>query len=346
MARADRPPALTIGDTTIAAGERATIELPLARVYSHLDLNMVVQVVRGRRSGPTLCVAAGVHGDEINGVEIVRRLLRQKALSRMRGTLIAVPVVNVFGFIQQMRYLPDRRDLNRSFPGSERGSLAARLAHLFMTEVIAHCDYCIDLHTAAVHRTNLPQIRTALDDNEELVRLARAFGAPVIIDSRVREGSLREAVQDRGIPLLVYEAGEALRLDEIAVRAGVRGTIAVMREIGMLPRSRSRATRSQPTIARDSTWIRAPGSGILQSNVALGAHVRAGETLGRLVSPYGESETKIVNDIEGIVIGMTRIPLLNEGDAAFHIADVKRPIAVEKAVEAFRGEHTTDNDRV
>ncbi len=345
MARAERRPPLTIGDTTVAVGERATIELPLARVYSHVDLNMVVQVVRGRRPGPTLCVAAGIHGDEINGVEIVRRLLRQKALSRLRGTLIAVPVVNVFGFIQQTRYLPDRRDLNRSFPGSDHGSLAARLAHLFMSEIVTHCDYCIDLHTAAVHRTNLPQIRATLDDgNDELLRLARAFGAPVIIDAREREGSLREAVQARGIPLLLYEAGEALRLDEVAVRAGVRGTVSVMREIGMLAQSRSRAQRPRPTVARDSSWIRAPGSGILQSNVKLGEHVREGRILGRLVSPYGESETKIVNDTEGIVIGMTRIPLLNEGDAAFHVADVKRPIAVEKAVEAFRGEHTTGDD--
>lgn len=331
---------MIIGGTQVAAGERVTIELPLARVYSHLDLNMVVQVVRGKRSGPTLCVAAGIHGDEINGVEIVRRLLRQKALSRLRGTLIAVPVVNVFGFIQQTRYLPDRRDLNRSFPGSDHGSLAARLAHLFMTEVVAHSDYCIDLHTASVHRTNLPQIRAALDSDDGVLRLARAFGAPVIVDSRLRDGSLREAVHARGIPLLVYEAGEALRIDEVAVRAGVRGVISVMREIGMLPKSRSRADRPQPTIARDSTWIRAPGSGILQSTVRLGAHVRAGESLGRLVSPYGESETRIVSEVEGIVIGMTRIPLLNEGDAAFHVADVKRPVAVEKAVEAFHGHYS------
>jgi len=342
VARADP---ISIGGTEIPPGERATIDLPLARVYSHVDLNMVVQVVRGRRSGPTLCVAAGIHGDEINGVEIVRRLLRQKALSRLRGTLIAVPVVNVFGFIQQTRYLPDRRDLNRSFPGSERGSLAARLAHLFMTEVISHCDYCIDLHTAAVHRTNLPQVRATLNGNEDIGRLARAFGAPVIIDSRVRDGSLREAVQARGIPLLLYEAGEALRIDEIAVRAGVRGTISVMREIGMLPKSRSRKPRHQPTIALDSSWVRAPGSGMLQSNVKLGALVREGDLLGRLMNPYGEGETRIVSEGEGIVIGMTRIPLLNEGDAAFHVAEVKRPSAVEKAVEAFHGQYaTTDAD--
>lgn len=336
MARGESRPPLKIGGREVAVGERATIELPLARVYSHVELNMVVQVVRGKRSGPTLCVAAGIHGDEINGVEIVRRLLRQKALSRLRGTLIAVPVVNVFGFIQQTRYLPDRRDLNRSFPGSEGGSLAARLAHLFMTEVVTHCDYCIDLHTAAVHRTNLPQIRATLEGNGDLLPLAQAFGAPVIIDAREREGSLREAVQARGIPLLLYEAGEALRIDEIAVRAGVRGTLAVMREIGMLPKSRSRKQRPQPTVARDSSWVRAPGSGILQSTVKLGAHVREGQTLGRLVNPYGEGESRIVNEAEGVIIGMTRIPLLNEGDAVFHVASFKRPTAVEKAVEAFQ----------
>jgi predicted deacylase len=335
VARAERAAPLTLGGETITAGERRTIELPLSRVFSHVDLNMPVQVVRGRRPGPVLCVSAGVHGDELNGVEIVRRLLKQSALSRIRGTLLAVPVVNVFGFIQQTRYLPDRRDLNRSFPGSETGSLAARLAHLFMGEVVAHSDYGIDLHTAAVHRTNLPQIRATLD-SEQTTEMAKAFGAPVIIDARLRDGSLRAAMHDRGKPLLLYEAGEALRFDEVSIRAGVRGAIAVMRQLGMLPRTRTRRARAEPAVALDSSWVRAPDSGIFRARVRLGARVRRDDTIGTVASPFGEHETLIKSPFSGIVIGMSQIPLLNEGDAAFHIAQVERPTHVERAVEAFQ----------
>lgn len=343
MARADRAGSLTLGGERIAAGERRTIELPLARVFSHVELNMVVQVVRGRRPGPTLCVCAGIHGDEINGVEIVRRLLKTSALSRIRGTLIVVPVVNMFGFLQQTRYLPDRRDLNRSFPGSERGSLAARLAHLFMSEVITHCDHAIDLHTGAMHRTNLPQIRACLD-HEDTPRMAQAFGAPVIIDAPLREGSLRAAAHERGIPMLVYEGGEALRFDELAIRAGVRGVTAVMRELGMLAKSRGQKPRHTPTVALESSWVRSPDSGILQHCVPLGSRVRPGDTLGVVVNPFGEGEARIVAPSGGIVIGMTQIPLLNEGDAAFHIAAVKRPGTVEKAVEALQESVASEGD--
>ena len=343
MARGERAAPLTVGGVTVEPGERRTIEIPLARVFSHADLNMVVQVVRGRRPGPVLCVSAGVHGDELNGVETVRRLLKQRALARIRGTLIAVPVVNMFGFLQQTRYLPDRRDLNRSFPGSEKGSLAARLAHLFMTEVVSHCDHAIDLHTGAIHRRNLPQIRACLDD-EPTAALARAFGTPVIINANVRDGSLREATRERGIPMLLYEAGEALRFDDIAIRAGVRGITAVMRELGMLRSSGRRRARPEPAVALDSTWVRAPDSGIFHARVRLGARVRRGDVLGTLASPFGESETRIKSTSGGIIIGMTQIPLLNEGDAAFHVAEVERPTQVEKAVEAFHDRYLADED--
>jgi predicted deacylase len=347
VAKAKRPPPLVIGGVSVAAGERRTIELPLSRVFSHLDLNMPVQVIRGRQAGPVLCVSAGVHGDELNGVEIVRRLTTQPALDRIKGTLIAVPIVNVFGFIHQTRYLPDRRDLNRSFPGSETGSLTARLAHLFMQEVVSHCDYGIDLHTGALHRSNLPQIRAALE-NEQTERLAKAFGTPVIIDSRIRDGSLREALHERGLAMLLYEAGEALRFDEVSIRAGVRGVLAVMRELAMLPASRSRRRRSEPSIALDTSWVRAPNSGLLHPHVGLGARVRRGDSLGTVVSPFGEPATSLTSPIGGIVIGMSQIPLLNEGDAAVHIAQVDRPQRVERAVEAFhdryQGTPADDNE--
>lgn len=338
MAKAERPPPIVIGGTRIGAGQQTTVEIPLARVFSHIDLNMMVRVVRGKRPGPVLGVCAGIHGDEINGVEIVRRLMRHSNLSRIRGTLIAVPVVNVFGFLQQIRYLPDRRDLNRSFPGSDKGSLAARLAHVFMEEVMAHCDYGVDLHTGAIHRSNLPQIRACLDDQRTL-DLARAFGAPVILDASLRDGSLRAAAAERNTPMLLYEAGEALRFDEISIRAGVRGVTSVMRALDMLPASRSRRRRPEPAVARESSWVRATGSGMFQAHRRLGDRVRKGDRLGRLLSPFGEMDEDIIAPLGGIIIGISQIPLLNEGDAAFHIARVDRPLAVQRAVEAFQDQH-------
>ncbi|MCW8901464.1 MAG: succinylglutamate desuccinylase/aspartoacylase family protein, partial [Gammaproteobacteria bacterium] len=213
---------LVINDITIKPGTRMTIDLPAARLYTHAPMSIPVHVVSGKTTGPRLFLSAAIHGDEINGIEIIRRLLKLPALKRLQGTLIAVPMVNVHGIINHSRYLPDRRDLNRSFPGSEKGPLALRLANLFMKEIVEQSTHGIDLHTGAIHRSNLPQIRANLD-NDETEKLARAFDVPVIISSNLRDGSLREAAAEFGIPMLLYEAGEALRFDEVAIRAGVKG---------------------------------------------------------------------------------------------------------------------------
>ena len=226
-----------ISDQRVVSGQRAIVDLELPKLNSHTHLSMPVHVVHGKKDGPCLFVSAAVHGDELNGVEIIRRLLEVKALSRLAGTLVAVPVVNVYGLIHQSRYLPDRRDLNRSFPGSAAGSLAGRVAHLFIDKIVRHCTHGIDLHTGAIHRTNLPQIRANLDD-QETERLARAFGVPVLLNATLRDGSLREAASELGIPMLLYEAGEGLRFDEVCIRAGLLGVLNVMRALAMLPASR------------------------------------------------------------------------------------------------------------
>ena len=244
---------LEIAGTRVAPGERVTVDVPLPQLYTHAPMAMPVVVVRGKRDGPRLFVAAAVHGDELNGVEIIRRLLARPVLQRVRGTLMAVPMVNVYGVIHHSRYLPDRRDLNRAFPGSERGSMAARLAHEFMTQIVANATHGIDLHTGAVHRDNLPQIRARIDD-PPTAALARAFGVPVLIDANLRDGSLREATATLSIPMLLYEAGEALRYDELAIRAGVQGVLNVMRALGMLPPSRRRRPLPEPFVARSSAW--------------------------------------------------------------------------------------------
>ncbi|MDH5765374.1 MAG: succinylglutamate desuccinylase/aspartoacylase family protein [Gammaproteobacteria bacterium] len=333
---------LTINGVTIEAGMRTTIDLPAGRLYTHAPMSMPVHVISGKRAGPRLFLSAAIHGDEINGVEIIRRLLKLPALKRLRGTIIAVPIVNVHGLIHHSRYLPDRRDLNRSFPGSEKGPLASRLAYLFMKEIVEKSTHGIDIHTGAIHRSNLPQIRANLDD-AETDRLARAFNVPVIISSNLRDGSLREAAAEFGIPMLLYEAGEALRFDEISIRAGVKGIVNVMRELEMLPASRTKSQKHEPVVARSSSWVRAPDSGILRTMMPLGGRVKKNTLLGVVADPFGETEVNVVTPFSGIVIGRTNLPLVNEGDALYHIARFEDIHEIEAKVDEFQEEHSPES---
>ena len=328
---------IQIGDTTIAAGESATLDLPMASLYSHAPMSLPLQVIHGRRDGPCLFVSAALHGDEINGVEIIRRLLHLPLLKKLRGTLLAVPIVNVYGFVNRSRYLPDRRDLNRSFPGSDKGSMAARLAELFMEEIVTRSDYGIDLHTGAIHRENLPQIRANLDD-PETARIASAFHVPVLLNSDLRDGSLRQVAAERGIPILLYEAGEALRFNERAIRAGVKGIVAVMRDIDMLPATNRPRRPTEPLIARASYWVRAGCSGILRITAPLGARVRKDEAIGIISDPFGHHEQEVLANSPGIIIGRTNLPLVNEGEGLFHIARFESTRAAESTVEAFQAD--------
>lgn len=322
-----------IGSQRVAPGSRETVELEIPQLYTHTRMVMPVHVVHGRRAGPVLFVNAALHGDELSGVAVIHRLMQQKLLERVRGTLLAVPVVNVYGFIHQSRYLPDRRDLNRSFPGSDRGSLAARLADLFMEEIVRHATHGIDLHSGAIHRTNLPQIRANLEQPEAR-DLALAFGAPVVLHSHLRDGSLREAVAETDTPVLLYEAGEALRVDEYSVRTGMRGIVNVMRAIGMLPKARARPARSaRPYLSRSSSWVRAPMSGMMFLTTPLGAWVEESGVLGEVVDPFGSGRRHIRAPCSGVVIGRTQIPLTNEGDAVIHIAHGDDGQAIEQPVD-------------
>ncbi len=335
---------LRINDSVIPRNCRVTIDLPVARFYSHADVTMPVQVIRGKRPGPVMFVSAAIHGDELNGVEIIRRLLKLPALKRLRGTLIAIPIVNAFGLIHLSRYLPDRRDLNRSFPGSERGSLAARLAHLFMTEIVNQCTHGIDLHTGAIHRSNLPQIRANIDD-PETEKLAQMFGVPVILNSQLRDNSLREAAAEKGIPMLLYEAGEALRFDEVCIRAGLQGIVNVMRHLEMLPPSKSRKKippGGKSLVARTSAWVRAVSSGILRTMVPLGAKITRQQLLGVISDPFGEDEHEILAPCDGIIIGRINLPLVNEGDALFHVARYSKLETITEQVEKFTEHHQAD----
>jgi len=325
-----------IGGKEIKPGNREIVEFALPALASHSELHIPVHVIRGKQSGPCLLVCAALHGDEINGIEIIRRLIGLKSISRLKGTLIAVPIMNIYGFIHMSRYLPDRRDLNRCFPGSEKGSLAGRLAHIFMQEIVSKATHGIDLHTAAVHRDNFPQIRANLHDNETL-ELAKAFQAPLIIDAALRPGTIREAAVSKGIPWLVYEAGEALRFDEISIRAGVRGIVNVMRELNMMPAQKNKA-HVIPRIVKSNAWIRASQSGMLRLIVKLGANVNKGQTLAYVSDTYGETEVIITAPNTGIVIGRTNLPLVHEGDAVVHLALFSNTEGATEAVDIFQSE--------
>tara|TARA_R110000824_G_scaffold288508_2_gene476485 strand:- start:54756 stop:55784 length:1029 start_codon:yes stop_codon:yes gene_type:complete len=328
---------LQIGGTSIANGQRKKIELSVAKLFDYTELSIPIEVVRGRQAGPILFVSAAIHGDEINGVEIIKRLLKRKEInSRIKGTLIAIPIVNVPGFNSNSRYLPDRRDLNRCFPGSESGSLGGQIAYTFMNEIVKKCTHGIDLHTGAIHRSNLPQIRALLDD-EATKNVAQAFGVPVMINSSIRDGSLRQNAAELGIPTLLFEGGEALRFDEHVIRTGLSGILSVMRAIGMIEKAPSKRMKVNKEIfwARSSYWVRAPHSGSLRIAKKLGDKVNSGELLGTLSNPYGDERIKVQAIKTGIIIGMTMIPLVNNGDALFHIATFKDSDAVEESLGDF-----------
>lgn len=336
-----RVDAYEFGGKTINPGERTTVQLPMARLYTNNEMTLPIQVIHGKIPGPVLFVSAAVHGDEINGVEIIRRLMISRTLNKLRGTLLVVPVANPFGFIQRSRYLPDRRDLNRSFPGTAKGSLAGRLAHLFMTEIASCCDFGIDLHTGSNFRSNLPQIRACIDDPKTL-ELAAAFEAPIIVPSELREGSLREAVAALGKPVLVYEGGEALYFNESVIRTGLQGIIKMMRHTGMLAASKKKARRESIVTDRTS-WVRASMSGTFSLNVKLGDLVKRGGLLGILSDPFGSDREDVRAPFTGVIIGKLNLPLAHEGDALIHLAKVPDHDEAEGVLDEYTSSLTEED---
>lgn len=295
-----------IGGIRVRAGTMRSLELPITRLVTGADVDLPVRVVHGREDGPSVWIDAAIHGDEVAGVEIVRQVMAGLDAKTFRGTLVAVPIVNVLGFMTGDRYLPDRRDLNRSFPGSARGSLAGRIAYLFMKEIVAGCEVGIDLHTGSDRRSNLPQVRADLDDPGTR-DLAAAFGAPVMLHAKIRDGSLRHAAREQGAKVLLYEGGENLRFDSYAVDAGVIGVRRVLAALGMTEPVVEPAV--EPSLeCRSSGWVRARRTGILHLDVALGQKVSDGERLGTLFDSFGKTLRAVYANRDGIVIGRTEAP--------------------------------------
>lgn len=318
---------LRIGDRAIPAGERRRLELPVARLPTGTRVSLPVEVVHGTEPGPRVWLSGAVHGDEVVGVQIIQRVTARLDPSVLAGAVIAVPIVNGFGFLQGSRYLPDRRDLNRCFPGTKKGSLASRLARLFMDEIVGRCAYGIDFHSGSDDRANLPQIRTDLDDAEAR-RCAEAFGAPVTIHARLRDGSLREAATEEGVHVLLYEGGEPRRFTPEAVATGIAGTMRVLRALGMVGAEVEPAPET--VFARKTRWVRASRSGLLRPAVQLGDRVAEGQRLGRITDSFGDVLAHGKADTPGVVIGLNLNPLVNRGDALFHLAEVEEEDAPDE----------------
>jgi uncharacterized protein len=317
-----RRPAFSIGDLDVKAGSSAIGELPISRLVTGTRISVPINVLHGRDDGPVVWLSAAVHGDEIGGVEIIRRALETVDPKQLSGTIVAVPIVNVHGFLNGDRYLPDRRDLNRSFPGSATGSLAARVANLFMTEIVDRCDVGIDLHTGSDHRINLPQIRADLDDPATR-DLAVAFGAPLMMHAKLRDGSMRAAATASGSTVLLYEGGEAWRYDRAAIEAGTLGVRRVLARLGLLDGDAVVPSPEPPLESRSSSWVRARRSGMALIEVELGQLVERGETVATIRDSVGRRLSTSNAPRAGMVIGHVQQPLVNQGDAIIHIADIE-----------------------
>lgn len=343
-----------IAGTTIASGERRLVDIPVSKLSNHTPITLPVHVMHGPRPGLTMFLTAAVHGDELNGVEIIRRVLRTLQPGNIAGTLLAVPVVNAYGFIGRSRYMPDRRDLNRSFPGSPTGSLAARLAHILLNEVVKRAHIGIDLHSAATHRVNLPQIRCEFSRRPRARKLSEAFGTEIVLDSPERAGSLRKSAREMGVDVLVYEGGEGLRFDEFAIQAAVDGIIGVMLSVGMLELPEGveedvKSRRRPQLFANASKWVRAPEGGVLRTSKRIGDAVSENEVIGYIANPYEDADAEVRSPRRGLIIGRTTLPIVNMGDALFHVAwseEIHRARRVMETVREPVAEPLMDEDEI
>lgn len=334
---------LQICNEVIHPGENLTLALPLPELFSCAPLYMPIKVIQGKRAGPCLLVTAAMHGNELNGTEIINRLLKVNALKRLQGTLIAIPVLNVYGLINRSRYLPSGLDLDSCFPGSETGTHAARMAHVFTSEIFNKADICIDLQTGFINYTNLPQIYVNFED-EQAKSLAQTFNAPVVSHATCQEGMLRTLAAQEKKPFLLYEAGEAMRFDEHAIKVGVKGLLNVMRNINMLPnRTITKESVLKSFFAEKNIWVRASTSGISHTKYKLGQHVKKGEVLCTISDPFGASDSvNIASPEEAIIVGKNNLPLVHEGEELFQLAVFPKMQHTASHLEEWK-EKSTEN---
>lgn len=311
---------LQICNEIIHPGERVSLALPLPELFSCAPLYMPIKVIHGKQAGPCLLVTAAMHGNELNGTEIINRLFDTKVLNRLQGTLIAIPVLNVYGLINRSRYLPGGLELDQCFPGSKTGTLAARLAHIFTSEIFDKADVCIDLQTGFINYTNLPQIYVNFEDSRAKA-LAETFNAPVISNTVCENGMLRTLAFKKKKPFLLFEAGEAMRFDEHAIKVGVKGVLNVMRKLDMFPANVKREPSLKSFFTEKNIWVRAATSGISHSKHKLGQYVKKGEILCTINDPFGATESMaIVSPEEAVIVGKNNLSLVHEGESLFQLS--------------------------
>ncbi len=307
---------ILINGKSIEKGETAEINLQFASLPTHTMIDLPIFVYRALKDGPTLLITAGLHGDEINGIEVIRKMIFDKTIIPTAGTVIAIPVVNVYGFIQTSREFPDGKDLNRSFPGSKSGSLASRIAHVMMNEILPNIDFGVDFHTGGASKANFPHIRCNTNDREVL-KLAKAFSPPLIVNSKPPDHSFRKSAYLKGKTILTFEGGESLRFDEKAIKHGLRGVRRLMNYLGM---SETKIASQKTLIMKRSWWNRAQTSGLFRPKVKPGQEIARYQVLGHITDPYGETEFTIKSRAKGVVIGLNNLCVVNKGEALIHIA--------------------------
>jgi hypothetical protein len=307
---------IEIAGNEIHPGEYKEIKINIARLPSHTTIDTPIYVHRAKEEGPVLALLACMHGDEINGMEIVRRVIDGNLNKTQRGTVICMPIVNVYGFLNYSREVPDGKDINRSFPGHKSGSLASRVAYHLMKEVIPNIDYGIDFHTGGAMRTYYPQIRCLMQD-EKNAELASAFAAPFTIDSPFRPKSLRQAAAKKKKNIIVYEGGESVRLDAQTIEIGIAGTLRLMKHLEMI--DQAPAPTEENRIIWNSSWVRGRTAGLFQPLVSCGQLIDKGQRIGTMTDPFGEFNESIKSPSKGYVIGLNNNPVVNAGDALLHI---------------------------
>jgi len=320
-----------IGDACIDPGTSAEVNLPVTTTATGFASHLSIRVLHGAKPGPTVFVSGAIHGDEIVGTAVIQRVGLELDAQKLAGTVMLIPVANVYGFLARSRYLPDRRDLNRSFPGNPDGSLAAQLAHVFFTQIVSRAALGIDIHTAGVHRYNLPQIRIAAGDTR-LVELAMAFGAPIIIESPLRDGSLRALAKGASVDMLLMETGEALRFDRFSIETGVAGVLRVLAHLGMIEADDGLTEVGVPARSNRTQWVRSPRGGVAHRALEAGDPVREGDLLAVVAGLHGEEPQELLSPMDGIIIGHATLPVVHQGDALFHIARVAHPERVGERI--------------
>ncbi|NVJ86143.1 MAG: succinylglutamate desuccinylase/aspartoacylase family protein [Algoriphagus sp.] len=308
---------ININGTKIRPGQKVNIEIPIAKLPSHTLIDLPIFIRSSKVDGPVVLISGGVHGDEINGIVTARRILEEidAGLKLLKGTVIIIPLVNIYGFLSNSRTFPDGRDLNRSFPGSKKGSLAGRIAHILSEEIIPLIDYGIDFHTGGRMLSNQPQVRVDFKDKTSK-ELAEVFGTYYVVNSKVIDKSFRKAAKSAGKYILVFEGGESMRIDETSIEEGVLGTKRILHHFGMIDIA---PERRDSIILKESSWIRARSSGIFNASVKLGDHVKKGQVLARISDPYGAVKIPVKSPSNGYVIGINNLPVINAGEALIHL---------------------------